>query len=130
MVSSETVCEDICARLIRINSRRELHEWLVYEKKRYKIGNFIIAYVAALFGVSERCIIWRIQRRLRICEYHINAGNRIRGKISLALYHRLTFHYGIRIPPNTCGKGLLMLHLGDILINDGARIGEKLQFAY
>lgn len=44
------------------------------------------------------------------------------------MYHRLALKAGIKIPPNTCGKGLKIVHLGDVLIHEKARIGEDAVF--
>lgn len=109
-------------------SKKDLREWLSYEKKRYKIGNSFLSFICAVLFLSEKSVLWRVQKRLRITEYHKNCGHRLRYKISLSMYHRLSFKIGIKIPPNTCGKGLHIVHLGSVLVNSGARIGENVSF--
>lgn len=44
------------------------------------------------------------------------------------MYHRLAFRAGIKIPPNTCGKGLRIMHIGDVLVHEKTRIGENAVF--
>lgn len=38
---------------------------------------------------------------------------------------RLQNRYGIHIPLNTCGKGLKLMHVGPVLINPKAKLGEN-----
>ena len=114
--------------MTRIKSKKDLNAWLDYERKKYKIGNSLLSFISAILFLSEKKVIWRIQRRLRITEYHLNCGHKLRYKINLAMYHRLSFKVGVKIPPNTCGKGLWIVHLGSILINSEARIGENASF--
>ena len=89
------------------------------------MGNPISAFLGGWLFFSEKGVLWCIQRRLRICEYHLNCGHKLRYKMNLLLYHRRAFKVGIKIPPNTCGKGLRIVHIGQILINAGAVIGEN-----
>ena len=114
--------------MTRIKSKKDLKTWLSYERRKYKIGNSLLSFISAILFLSEKKVTWRIQRRLRICEYHLNCGHKLRYKINLALYHRLSFKVGIKIPPNTCGKGLFIVHLGSVLVNSGAKIGEDVSF--
>lgn len=37
---------------------------------------------------------------------------------------KLQNKYGLHVPINTCGKGLKIMHLGPILINSKAKIGQ------
>ena len=124
ILDSANLKERLLGKMKRIRSKADLKEWLAYEKNQYGIGNSVISFVLAWLYVSEKHISWRIQRRLRVTEYYLNCGHRFRYKLSVALYHRIAFKAGIKIPPNTCGKGLHIVHLGDIMINEDARIGE------
>ena len=120
--------EEILSKMTRIKSKKDLNEWLDYERKKYKIGNSLASFISAILFLSEKHILWRIQRRLRICEYHLNCRHKLRYKINIAIYHSNAFRAGINIPPNTCGKGLKIVHLGNVLINQNARIGEDAVF--
>lgn len=76
------------------------------------------------FGLSnEKIILWRFIKCLRKLEYHTNNNHKIRAlflKQKMLKYRKM----GILIPINTCGKGLKIMHLGPILINNNAIIGE------
>ena len=102
-----------------ISSKKELKEWLNYEKAKYgsnKIKNF--------FLLGESAILRKHQIILRKAEYYANTKK----KIPFAFYKiRLTkiqCKHSLHIPLNTCGKGLKIMHLGPILINGNARLGE------
>lgn len=45
----------------------------------------------------------------------------------LRLY-RFQNKYAIHIPPNTCGRGLQLTHVGPVLINGQAAVGENCVF--
>ena len=120
--------ESIFSKMTRIKSRKDLKAWLKYEKKKYKIVNGLISFICAVLFLSEKHILWRIQKRLRICEYHLNCGHKLRYKMNLAKYHSRAFRVGVNIPPNTCGKGLRIVHVGSVLVNQNARIGEDAVF--
>ena len=73
---------------------------------------------------------WYYQRLLRQYEFTINCRN---GYYWLPLRLWMTYRYlsiklllGFQIPPNTIGAGLNLVHTGDILIHDKARIGTNL----
>ena len=126
--NSFSLREDILSKMTRIKSKKDLKAWLSYERKKYKIGNGLASFISAVLFLSEKYVLWRIQRRLRITEYHLNCGHKLRYKINLAIYHSNAFRIGINVPPNTCGKGLKIVHIGSVLINKDARIGEDAVF--
>ena len=108
-----------------IHNKSELREYLSYEMKRYGIkGN--INYLMKLFTGSERAVIWHFQKRLRITEYHINCGHKIRGFFSKVKLNKLSNKYCLHININNCEKGLKIMHLGPILMNGHVRCGENL----
>lgn len=110
----------------RIKTREELHEWLDYEKKRYPQES----YLKYLLQSNETSIIWKHQVLLRTTEYHINAKNKLRARINQLRLNRFQSKYGIHIPPNVCGKGLKVMHIGPILINENATVGENCRFHF
>jgi serine O-acetyltransferase len=67
---------------------------------------------------------------LRKEEYYINTanGNKLKGMLGI-LYdrklNRLGNRLGIEIGPNCFGKGLTIYHIGSIIVNPAARIGEN-----
>lgn len=75
-------------------------------------------------------IVWKYEILLRKCEYYQNASacNPIH-KILGAWYRykrfRAGLHCGFSIPPNVCGKGLCLAHIGPIVISSRASIGEN-----
>lgn len=75
-------------------------------------------------------LIRRFLRYRRIEEYYINTakGNKLKGVLGI-LYdrkaNRLGNRLGIEIGPNCFGKGLTIYHIGSIIVNPAARIGEN-----
>jgi len=107
MKTTNTYCHDIIA------SRSDLHAWLLYEKKKYTS----VTKFWRLMPLSEQDAIWRYQRRLRVTEYHMNTGHKLRYLFSRLRLHKMQFRYGMKIKLNSCGKGLKIMHLGSILTN-------------
>ena len=74
---------------------------------------------------------WYYQRLLRQYEFTINCRT---GRYWLPWRLWMTYRYlsvrlllGFQIPPNVIGAGLNLVHTGDILIHDQARIGTNLR---
>lgn len=101
-----------------IRSRKDLREWLAYERRKYKH----VSPLFAIFPLTESDALWRYQRRLRITEYHCNTGHKLRYLVSRVFLYRLQLRYGMKVKPNSCGKGLHIMHAGSILTNGD--IGE------
>ncbi len=107
-----------------IKNKKELKEYIEYEKKIYKQNSFLKTCVKALFG-SEKAIIYKFQRRLRKTEYYYNSNKKLRYILSLMILNKkFRNKYSLHIPLNTCGKGLRIMHLGSILINGNAKLGK------
>lgn len=66
-----------------IKNKEELKKVLKKEKNLYNL-NFR-QQLLSIFNLSEKGIIWKYQRRLRIYEYHLNTKHRLRAFI----YHFL-----------------------------------------
>ena len=65
--------------------------------------------------------------RLRRTEFYLNTGKKVRYLFSKFLLNRLQIKTGLLIPPNTCGEGLSIAHLGPIIINGDSRVGSNLR---
>lgn len=106
-----------------IKTRDDLKKFLNYEKKKYGITD-CLRYWIMLFCGSERAAIWRYQRSLRVTEYHYNMNHKVRCAISRIKLNHLSNKYGLHIGLNTCGRGLKRMHLGSVLINGNAQLGD------
>lgn len=67
---------------------------------------------------------------LRKQEYYINTakGNKLKGLLGLIYErrkNRLGMRLGIEIAPNCFGKGLSIWHIGSIIVNSEAKIGDN-----
>lgn len=110
-----------------INSKKELKEWLSYELEKYTKKDKhskIQTKISDLFFVSQTSILRKHQILLRKTEYYLNTGKKIRGLIYSFKLKRFQNRFAIRIPINTCGKGLKIMHGGPILVNGNAKIGR------
>ena len=107
----------------RIESKENLKDWLDYELLFYGAGK--TAGLKRILGLGERALLGKHQRLLRIYEYHLNMGHRIRGGVAHLRLARFQNRYALHIPPNCCGRGLRVMHLGPVLINGNARLGEE-----
>lgn len=103
-----------------IMCKQELHAWLEEELSRYSCST-----IARVLNVSETAILRKHQILLRKTEYHTNVGHRIRKSWYRFRLIRLQNRYSLHIPINCCGKGLHIVHLGPILINSNAQLGER-----
>lgn len=108
----------------RIRTKQQLRQWLQYEKQRYPRES-VLNY---LLQSSEASVIWKHQMLLRKTEYHINAGHKLRAKLLRLRLNRMQNRYAIHIPPNVCGKGLKLMHVGPILMNERVVVGENCVF--
>lgn len=74
--------------------------------------------------------LYRFSRYLRLQEYYINTakGSKIRGFLGLYCEWRknsIGNRLGIEIGPNCFGKGMTIYHVGSVIVNPAARIGEN-----
>lgn len=73
--------------------------------------------------------VWRFQRLLRKVEYYQNCKSGIHNQIwkllLLRKFRRRSAALGLTIPPNVCGPGLSIAHIGTIVLNPKARIGAN-----
>lgn len=73
-------------------------------------------------------LVWKYEILLRKCEYYKNCKKGFLNLLILKYFkykkYRLELYTNIQIPLNTCGKGLGIAHMGPIIINSKARIGD------
>ena len=103
----------------QINNRSDLNEWISYELRRYPVGFF-----NRLFSITEMAILRKHQILLRKTEFYYNTNHHILYHIYRIRLFRIQNKYLMRIPINTCGKGLYLPHLGSRLINGSAKLGR------
>ena len=112
-----------------IQSTKDLKEYLSVESKLYR------SWSKKQRLVSRICkepvyMIMKYLIYLRKEEYFINTANGSRIKGTLGLFYerkknRLGNLLGIEIAPNCFGKGLTVFHIGSVIVNPKARIGEN-----
>lgn len=105
-----------------INTKQELYEFLEADKKA--LG--ITWRKPRLF----RDDIWKFQRLYRKAEFYWNNRDkslyyRIKAILLMALYKQRCKNRCCEIPINCIGKGLVIWHGYNIIINDTAKIGDN-----
>lgn len=107
----------------RIKTKEDLRDWLDYELRRYpNYGRYRIYNVLLM---SENAVLRRHQILLRKTEYHINSGHRFLSRIYRMRLELFQMKWRIHIPPNVFGRGLRVMHVGEMHINGRARAGEN-----
>lgn len=102
----------------RITTKAQMKDWIAYELSRYMRSKKV------LLPVTEHAILRKHVVLLRKTEYHINCGHKFRGLLYKARLGYLQNRHALHIPLNVCAKGLHIIHLGPILINSRAVVGE------
>lgn len=111
----------------RITTREQLNDWLNYELCKYPRGKH---WYERIFLVSEYQVLAKLHVLLRKAEYYHNSSKRIPAMVALIRLRRFQNKYCMRIPLNTCGRGLHFYHQGTILINSDVVIGENVSFHF
>lgn len=106
--------------IARINSRDDLKSFLNKELAFYPKN-----LLTNLLIIGEGAVLRRHQILLRKAEYFENTNKRLRAKVYKFMLTNLQTKYSLHIPLNCCGKGLHIMHLGSILINSKATLGEN-----
>ena len=107
----------------RLKTKEQLRQWLACDQARYgKIGR-----LEYFLRCSERSILYRHQVLLRKTEYLYNNRKKIWRLYALRL-QRMQNRYALHIPLNTCGKGLYIVHVGPVLFNSAAQVGDYCTF--
>jgi serine O-acetyltransferase len=103
----------------RINTKKDLKDWLSVEISRYKING-----IKYLLQITEGAILKKHQILLRKAEFHYNTGHKLRYLFYYVRLLKIQSKYSLHIPLNCCAKGLHLMHVGPILINGNASIDE------
>ena len=106
-----------------INTKKQLKDTLKFEEDFYTLT--FLKKISSLFGLCEKAIIWKYQKRLRKWEFHFNNNHRIRSFLFKVKTNKLGRKYGFSLKPNNFDKGLMILHLGSILVNANTRVGKN-----
>lgn len=104
----------------KLTTKEQLKNWLKYEQSKYDVRHWRLK---AALG-SETALLFKTNYLLRKTEFYYNNGKKIR---YFLYYYKLKKHqnkFGLHIPLNCCGKGLKIMHLGSILINQNSIVGE------
>ncbi len=113
-----------------IKSKKELRKLLNYERSLYisnskrRVFNFIT--------MENMCQNYIVLKLLRYEEYYYNLFKKNHNPISFLLFlfyrrkkNKIASKLGIYIPKNVVGRGLIIYHYGDIVINDNSIIGNN-----
>ena len=103
----------------RINNKKQLKEWIKYESANYPCSfpNRILKY-------GESAVLLQHIKLLRKAEYYLNTNKKLRHRFAMIRLGRLQTKYAMHIPLNCCGKGLRIMHLGPVLINNKTTVGR------
>lgn len=112
-----------------IYSKEDLNEYILNDN-RYVCIQSRKQRIISSFCREPSYVLNQYLYYLRKEEYYINTakGNRIKGMIGVFYDRRrnkLGNLLGIEIGPNCFGKGLTVYHIGSIIVNPYARIGEN-----
>lgn len=91
-----------------IKTKQDLKEYIKADRSRYSIRWF------DKFIFSEPLHTFRYLKNLRKLEYHLNNHGIVHKLIAALRYwiwRKQCWKYGIKIAPNTCGKGLYISHI-------------------
>lgn len=107
----------------KIETKKQLQEWLEVELAQYGRKSKL-----DFLQHSEHAVLRKHQRLLRFTEYYMNSGSKILSKWYLFRLRKIQLKHSIHIPPNCCGKGFKLMHVGPILINGNAQVGQNCVF--
>ena len=112
-----------------IESKKDLIEYIEADN-HFLILEGIKARFVANYAQYPTQVLKKYLYYLRKQEYYINTANGNKPKGLLGLFYerrknRLGIKLGIEIGPNCFGKGLSIWHIGSIIVNADAKIGEN-----
>ena len=104
-----------------IKNKKDYLEYIKEDEKNIKFNN-------PNFFKKHSNPIWKFERVLRKHEYYNNCSKYFYQKILREYYRykhkKLGIKYGFSIPINVFGKGLSIAHVGTIVVNSGAKVGD------
>lgn len=100
-----------------INNKQDLKEYLEQDR----IALHQTRKKPKFFGDE----IWKYEIVLRKCEYYKNCNKKIRFIFAKYKFHKLSIKYNFSIPLNCFDKGLSIAHIGTIVVNSEAKIGQN-----
>lgn len=103
-----------------ITSRKQMRDWLAHEKERAYARTGLYYFLQ----IRENEILYKHMRLLRYAEYHKNTCHTLLFKIAFFRLLRFQNRYSLHIPLNSCGRGFKIMHLGPVLMNGKATVGE------
>lgn len=112
-----------------IKSKKDLKEYIESDNSPYRPRGKKERFIAA-FSQQPTYAVGKYLKALRRLEYYVNTSNGSRISKIMALIcerrkNRLGNKLGIEIGPNCFEKGLTIYHIGSIIVNSHARIGEN-----
>lgn len=107
-----------------IRSKKELKEYLDYEKKLYINGGIFDEIKLFLLKDSDY-LIWHYIKMLRYTEYYYNKNNKLLYWIFQRKKNKEGALLGFTIYHNCIDKGLKIYHYGNIVINSHSKIGKN-----
>jgi len=110
-----------------ILSKNDLHRYLEADQLALGRRN---TFQKFFFGLFFPDYIWNFQKLLRKLEFYKNTKNShlLSNLIYIFLkykYRKASLRLGFTIPENVFGPGLAIVHYGNIIINENARIGAN-----
>ncbi|MBQ4156469.1 MAG: serine acetyltransferase [Clostridia bacterium] len=104
-----------------ITTKEQLNEFIQYELKKYRIS-LLKCRIPVNFAENQTLMKFNIF--LRKAEYYHNTGNKLLAKYYKFRKNRYGLKYGMQIPINVFDKGLHIMHVGPVLVNEFAKVGK------
>lgn len=105
----------------RIKTKQQLKQWLELELRPYPRG--IKTWIP-----TENSVLRKHQILLRKTEYYTNTDRKLVALFYKVRLARLQSRHALLVPVNVCGKGFRIVHIGPVLINNKAVVGENCRF--
>lgn len=108
-----------------ITNRLTLKDYIKSDKEAFQFRHPLLAK----FTYSENGTMFRYIKTLRYLEYYTNKNQRpwdkLLQKFYLLKWRKMNLKHNLYIAPNTCGKGLKLVHHGFRRIDSISSIGEN-----
>ena len=112
-----------------IKSKEDLRTYIKEDNWYYDSHYSKLDYKLFVFLRDPQYLLRKYKIYLRKEEYYLNNVKCNKFHIFMRLWNlrkknKLGNKLGVLIPPNTFGKGLMIMHHGEIIVNPSAKIGE------